>query len=347
MAIRQSHDFLIQWHLTERCNLRCSHCYQTGEKKDEMSLPEIKKVIAELCEMFRIWSDNYEIDISPSFNITGGEPLLRRNLYQILEKIGGEGFEIYLLSNGTLIDRKKARLLADSGVKGVQISIEGTEDIHDNIRGAGSFSASITGIKHLLDEKIPVTLNTTLSELNSGCFKEIFELAVSLGVQRLGFSRLVPSGKGRNLAGSILTTERVKDLYQMIFSMDNQGVEIVTGDPVASQMASPVDLHNSEIASGGCAAGVSGLTILSDGTITPCRRLPIPVGNVRRDSIREVWATSEVLGRLRNRNSYTGKCHDCSRWSNCRGCRAIAYANAQSSGREDFLGDDPQCFIDR
>jgi radical SAM protein with 4Fe4S-binding SPASM domain len=96
---------------------------------------------------------------------------------------------------------------------------------------------------------------------------------------------------------------------------------------------------------GGCAAGVAGLTILADGTVTPCRRLPIPLGKVGENSLREIWATSPVLEQLRNKSLYLGKCGTCSRWSTCRGCRAIAYAYAQAQGKPGFLAPDPQCFI--
>ncbi len=99
-------------------------------------------------------------------------------------------------------------------------------------------------------------------------------------------------------------------------------------------------------AKGGCAAGVSGLTIRPDGTMNPCRRLNIPIGNLRKDSIRDIWATSEVLCSLRDKSKYKGKCGKCNRWANCRGCRAIAYAYSQSVGKNDFLAEDPQCFID-
>jgi radical SAM protein with 4Fe4S-binding SPASM domain len=139
----------------------------------------------------------------------------------------------------------------------------------------------------------------------------------------------------------------VKELYRTIFSFKDNGTEIVTGDPVASQMSSIENMSDAgSVPVGGCAAGISGFTILPDGTMTPCRRLPIPIGNVRKDALREVWATSMVLEALRDKRGYTGKCGKCRRWANCRGCRAIAYAYARSRGEHDFLAEDPQCFID-
>lgn len=348
MPISQTHDFFIQWHLTERCNLRCSHCYQTGATSDELSYHEILSVMDEVDEMLNAWSESYGMEFSPSFNVTGGEPFLRSDLHEILAAMAGKGYRIFLLTNGTMIDREKAGRLADLGINGIQISIEGPEKVHDAIRGKGSFSRAKAAVGHLLDQGHTITLNATLSELNADSFLDIIQIASFLGVQRLGFSRLVPSGRGRQLVDKALSGDAVRSLYEKIFSARPNGLEIVTGDPIASQMSLSPEVSNPmpDIPSGGCAAGVSGLTLLSDGTITPCRRMPIPIGNVRTDSLREVWATSEVLEMLRDRSRYGNKCGSCSRWSTCRGCRAIAYAWSRAEGPGNILADDPQCFIE-
>jgi MoaA/NifB/PqqE/SkfB family radical SAM enzyme len=345
MAVTSGHDFFIQWHLTERCNLRCSHCYQSGQKTDELSFEEIREVSEEVSDMLAAWSDIYGIAFLPSFNITGGEPFLRQDLFDVLDHLGRRGFDLYLLTNGTLIDREKAARLAAPRVKGVQVSIEGPEGIHDAIRGKGSFAASLRGISLLLEAGITVTLNATLSEINANHFAEMVSLASSVGAQRLGFSRLVPSGRGAGLINRMLDRERIRQLYEEIFALKPEHLEIVTGDPVASQMSVEAEGDRGAVPTGGCAAGLSGLTFLPDGTITPCRRLFIPVGNVRKDSLREVWAASDVLNALREKSRYKGKCGVCSRWAGCRGCRAIAYAYALSKGDDDFLSEDPQCFI--
>jgi AdoMet-dependent heme synthase len=346
LSTNDSHDFFVQWHLTDRCNLRCRHCYQQDVGTGEMSFPEIRSVADEVEETLKAWADAYEVSFTPSFNVTGGEPFLREDIFEILAELGGRGFEMYLLSNGTLIDRKKARRLSELGVKGVQISMEGPERIHDSIRGKGSYSASLKGISHLLDAGVKVTLNVTLSDLNVDYLRELVALASFLGVQRLGFSRLVPSGRGAGLLDSMLGKEVIRNTYEELFLLETGHLEIVTGDPVATQMSVPPDTNGpGEFARSGCAAGVSGLTFLPDGTIIPCRRLHIPIGNVLEDSLREVWATSDVLEGLRDRRRYGGKCGTCKRWADCRGCRAIAYAYSQSRGGEDFLAEDPQCFI--
>ncbi len=347
MLTPQPFDFFIQWHLTERCNLKCAHCYQSGACGDEVPFSEVRRVIGEVKEMIESWEDEYDLSFSLSYNITGGEPLLRADLFDVLGKISDSRGEIYLLTNGTLVTQKTAQRLAEQGVRGVQVSIEGPETIHDRIRGQGSFSKALTGVEHLLELGVVVTLNATLSRINGDYLADFVEIASKLGVQRLGFSRLVPAGRGAGLLAEMLEAEEVKKLYEKAFSMHVPGLQIVTGDPIAAQLREngAEDLGSTPV--GGCAAGVSGLTFLPDGTITPCRRLQVPVGNIRTDVLREVWATSGVLNLLRDRGAYKGKCGDCARWANCRGCRAIAYAYALSKGCDDLLAEDPQCFIER
>ena len=345
MPISSNQDFFIQWHLTERCNLHCAHCYQTGERTEELSFREMRELLTEVADMIDDWTSLYGLSLSSSFTLTGGEPFLREDLPLILEELGKSEFEIYLLSNGTLIDREKAGMLAGWKVRGVQVSMEGPEQIHDKIRGNGSFAASVRGVRLLLDAGLTVTLNATISTINADHFMDMVSVASSLGVQKLGFSRLVPSGRGMGMLDTMLPEAKVQELYSKIFSLKTDGLTIVTGDPIAWQTTDTPGKDAGDTPSGGCAAGVSGLTILPDGTVTPCRRLPIPLGNVRTDSLREIWASSPVLEALRDRSSYNGKCGRCSKWALCRGCRAIAYACSQMEGGNDFLADDPQCFI--
>ena len=340
-------EFFIQWHLTERCNLNCTHCYQTGEKFDELDGDEIRAVLDEIAEMFGAWEEGAQVAFTPGFNVTGGEPFLRNDLFEILARMRAMNFDTYLLTNGTLIDAGKAGMLAELGVKGVQVSIEGPKAIHESIRGVGSFETACRGVSHLLDAGLRVTLNATLSGLNADCVQGIIDLAADLGVQRLGFSRLVPSGKGLGLVDRMLDTREVRNLYERIFFQSDPKVEMVSGDPVATQLRNPAaGTDGGDVPAGGCSAGVSGLTLLADGTVVPCRRLALPLGNVRTDSLREIWTDSPVLEQLRNRALYKGKCGSCPRWSVCRGCRAIAFAHSGTRGEADLLAEDPQCFIE-
>jgi len=338
-------EFFIQWHLTERCNLRCLHCYQRGSKVPELPFDQIETVIGEVAEMVAGWSAAYDIAFSLSYNVTGGEPYLRSDLFEILKKIREGEALFYILTNGTLVTREIALRTAESGAAGVQVSLEGPEHIHDRIRGRGSFARAMKGVRHLVSSGLLVTLNTTLSQLNAGYITDLAAIARGCGARRLGFARLVPAGRGGALSGQMLDSEGLRSVYSQLSSMTTGDLEIVIGDPIASQMQGGGHIDPaSGLALSGCAVAVSGMTFLSDGTIVPCRRLPIPIGHVVKDNLREIWATSPVLNRLRDRNAYRGKCGGCERWTLCRGCRAIAHACSKSE-QEGYLDTDPQCFL--
>lgn len=343
MSLSDPFDFFLQWHLTEKCNLRCRHCYQSGSGRSELTLREIGDAAAEAADMLTAWEELYGVEIDGSCNVTGGEPLLRPDLESVLEILAGAGFELYLLSNATLIDRRWSNTLASLGVRGVQVSMEGTEEIHDGLRGAGSYRAALEGAENLVAAGLTVTFNMTLSRLNAYCLEPLIALAGEMGVARVGFSRLVSAGRGAELRDRMLDAREVEDLYRRIFSMPDPPVQIVTGDPLVGRLDKPPSPPDESAPMGGCAAGVSGLTLLPDGTILPCRRLEVPIGNIRKDSLREVWATSPVLQNLRNQNLYRGACRTCSRWSVCRGCRAIAWSCSDDTGPAGYLAEDPQC----
>ena len=346
MSTTTAMEFTFQLHVTSRCNLACRHCYQHEPAGDELSLDEIENVVEEFEITLDKWSGAYGMDLRATWNVTGGEPLLRRDLFEILDTIAKRDHPIYLLTNGTLLSGNVARRLAQVPVKGVQVSLEGPEPIHDRIRGEGSFAKALEGVVSLLSAGHLVTMNVTLSRINAPHFMEMIDLARSVGVHNLGFSRIVPYGKGVSLSGQMLSIEEVKDLYDNLSALRMDDLNLVTGDPVASCLFNP-EMHDpaGDVAIGGCAAGVSGITLMPDGTLLPCRRLDIPMGNIRTDSFREIWASSPVLSKLRDRDLYHGNCGWCSRWAMCRGCRAIAYAQSCLEGEGDILADDPQCIF--
>ncbi len=345
-TIDATKDFFVQLHLTERCNLSCSHCYQSGTARSgEMPLAAVRRVIAEAADMLDRWDDAYGISFDRSMHITGGEPLMRPDLADVLAACKRHGFTTHLLSNGTLVDTDTAKRIRDA-VDSVQVSIEGPEPVHDAIRGKGAFSRAGSGIAAMVDNNIPVTLNLTLSRANVDHLQGLQQIAFDWGAARVGLSRLVPAGRGADLAEHMLGPERLRDLYSSFLQTNGHKIPIETGDPLAGIVSAPHGTDDEgSIPFGGCAAGVSGITVLPDGTLTPCRRCPIPLGNVIRDSMRAVWATSPVLEALRDRQRYRGRCGSCAHWAACRGCRAIAFAHALMNGRNDFLGDDPQCWL--
>jgi radical SAM protein with 4Fe4S-binding SPASM domain len=336
-------DFFVQFHLTERCNLACRHCYQSGPVS-ETNYEEVCGAIADVKTAIEGWARDYEMDVSPSLHFTGGEPLLRENLFPILRYARGCGFSISLMSNGTMIDRSIAEQLKAAEVADVQISLDGLESAHDSLRGRGAFRSALEGLTALVGEGVDTNINLTVSRINMNQTGQLVALAEELGVSGIAFSRLVPSGRGKLLADQALTTQEVAMFYNDLHQYRNNTKVVVTSrDPLAAIADLDGDIPQTELPMGGCAAGMFGVTITADGTVMPCRRMDLPIGNVKTDCFRDLWADSPILWQLRTRKSYHGGCEDCRYWPACRGCRAIALAFARAKGSEDYLGPDPQC----
>ncbi len=338
-------EFFVQLHLTESCNLSCRHCYQS-EAVSEMNYQELCGVIAEMKRTIEGWATDYDMDVSPSLHLTGGEPLLRSDLFSLLGYAWGCGFSMSVMSNGTLIDREVAKRMSEAQVSDVQISLDGLESTHDSLRGERSFRRALEGIESLVTEGVETNINLTLSRLNFHEAEELVQLGDDLGVSGLAFSRLVPCGRGETIADQALSREEVGDFYGALRGYGaGRKIAVTSRDPLAAVGGlDDNEIPQTDIPVSGCAAGMFGITITADGTMMPCRRMNLPIGNVRRDSFREVWADSPVLWSLRTREQYHGGCQSCCYWSVCRGCRAIALAHARAHGSHDYLGPDPQCF---
>jgi radical SAM protein with 4Fe4S-binding SPASM domain len=309
-----------------------------------MGYEEICRAIDNIRIAFQSWVTEYEMEMSPSFHFTGGEPLLRKDLFPILDYARQSGFSISLMSNGTLIDGDMAQRIREAQVNDVQISLDGLEPTHDSLRGKGSFQRTLKGIGNLVSQGVEANINLTVSRLNMNETGDLVQLAGELGVSAIAFSRLVPTGRGKSLVGEALTRREVAEFYgELRMYKDNGKVAVTSRDPLAAIADMEVDIPQTEMPIGGCAAGIFGITITADGTIMPCRRMDLPIGNIKEVSFRELWAGSPVLWSLRRREDYHGGCQACRYWAVCRGCRAIALAYARAEGKEDYLGPDPQC----
>jgi radical SAM protein with 4Fe4S-binding SPASM domain len=337
------YNFFVQWHLTERCNLHCRHCYQQVVVP-AMSYEEICRAIDNVKSTIDSWVIDYGMEISPSFHFTGGEPILCQDLWSILDYARNCGFAIALMSNGTLITDDVARRLRQAQVSDVQVSLEGLETVHDSIRGKGSFRRALSGIEKLISHGVDTNINLTLSRLNMGQIGGLVRLAGEMGIGAVTLSRLVVCGRGEELSGEMLTPQELAEFYRRIIKLKSGSeVTVTSRDPLFIVAEMEGEIPDVEFPVGGCAAGVFGVTIAADGNIMPCRRMDLSIGNIREISFRELWAESPVLWSLRNRQEYHGDCRSCSYWAVCRGCRAVALAFARANGTEDFLGPDPQC----
>jgi radical SAM protein with 4Fe4S-binding SPASM domain len=310
-----------------------------------MSVDELKQHIDGATEMLEAWEKEYDISLSPSINFTGGEPFLYKWLWDVITYTRKRGYKVAILTNGCLITKEDAVKASAIGIADIQVSLEGPPEVHDGIRGAGSFAAATKGVRLLIDAGNCVSANMTLSRLNIDSIEETAKIAEAAGFSGIGFSRLVPCGSGENLLDSFLTAQEIKTGYQRALALDNPSFEVASGDPLAGVLSGFKPSPESALVLSGCSAGFSGVTITSDGSVMPCRRIGLKIGNLRKTSLRQIWSASKVLWRLRQRESYKGECGKCSLWPSCRGCRAVAYAYSKSRGTPDLFADDPQCWM--
>ena len=328
-------EFYFQWHITERCNRACKHCYQDGQGTPELEIADLLTIIDRIEQAVQKWGKK------GTLSLTGGEPFVRRNdLHALMNRIDASACLTYydILTNGSLISEAEAQALAQhQRLRRVQLSLEGaTAKINDAIRGQGSFESTISAIRRLRDAGIAVSVMTTISRLNKGEIPALIDMVGQEGVATLALERLIPEGAGAGLSDQVLSCEELREVYEAIYQIAMNGslVRVLLYRPLFALLA-PDDVTAGAL----CSAGNNALTIMPDGTVYPCRRLPIPIGNVLTDGLFKIWYGSEVLWRLRNPDNLDGKCRDCDLLTQCRGCRAMAYFT-----KGDYMAEDPQCW---
>jgi len=325
--------FYFQWHFLESCNLRCKHCYQEGYVPQKADLTLVTQTIEQIGKALTSW------DMTGRVSITGGEPLIDpTTLFFIIENLSKieKITHLGILTNGTLLsDSIVEKLVEYPKLQEVQISLDGaTAATHDSVRGIGVFDKAVGGLKKLIAAGIPTAIMFTASTMNSRDAGAIIDLAVEIGVNAITVERYTPfHGKDDPLA---LTPGQTKEIFETVLArkLDLQTkqhrLKIRTSRPLWSLL--------SDSCGGVCPVGFSCLTIMHDGTVYPCRRLPIPLGTVQKDGLFKIWYTSPVLWGLRDRKAIE-KCSSCEKNHLCGGCRAAAYADSKN-----FWGPDPLCW---
>lgn len=328
-------EFYFQWHITEKCNLRCKHCYHENYlSTNELSLNELLEVLDLIDNAASKWGKR------ASLSITGGEPLIRLiELKEIIKNLEKKQSIYYydLLTNGTLLDESTVSFLSDSQkLRRIQLSLEGsTPEKNDEIRGYGSFEKILNGIDLLKKRNIPVSIMITLTKANYQDIPGIVELGKKLGVEYLSFERFIPEGSGLGLKDQLLSREDIQYAFETIANIaeTEKEVRILTYRPLFSLCGKDAILGAM------CSVGTNALTIMHDGTVYPCRRLAIPIGHVLKDGLYKIWYDTNLLWEIRDCRNLKGKCNNCKFIPSCRGCRAMAY---YVNG--DYLAEDPQCW---
>ncbi|MEJ5362795.1 MAG: radical SAM protein [Spirochaetota bacterium] len=336
---------LIFWELTKRCNLRCVHCRAESYDKEyinELSTQQIYSVIDTIASNYR-----------PIIVLTGGEPLYRKDLFDIAAYAHEKGLPIALATNGTLIDETIAQQIKASGFQRVSISIDGPDaQTHDSFRGIpGSFDKALQGALLLQQAGVSFQFNTTITKRNVGSIEAILKLAQEKHAAALHVFMLVPVGCGVEIADTdMLSKEQYEEVLRSLYYKTKEaGIEfkatcaphyyrIIRQEAKKEGRKLTFETDGLAAVTRGCLAG-SGVCFISHrGDVQPCGYLPLVAGNVLSTPFNQIWESSELFANLRNLQKLKGKCGVCQYKAFCAGCRARAY---YATG--DYMDEEPYC----
>lgn len=330
-------EFNFQWHITNRCNLRCKHCYQGDfTAKADLEWPQLKSVADNILGALKSWGK------TTSINITGGEPLLKKELPALLEYLdkSPQVHELTLITNATLIDENCiAGFKKIPKLKNIKVSLDGaTEDINGYIRKPGTLGSvkkAIDLIKNNSTLKIIVMF--TLMKRNLKETAHIFDLCKEEGLDSLILERFIPQGQGEKIKEEVLDKKDWQEAVELVLDFCSLKVEEKDILPykafwVKFRKNEPLKLYGAT-----CNVADQSLCIMPDAQVYPCRRLNLSIGNLLETPLKNIWENSALLKEVRKRNCLKGKCGACD--MDCFGCRALAY-----SLTGDYLAEDSQCW---
>ena len=348
---------LLFWETTTRCNLACAHCRRLESDEaaiEDLSTAQAIDLIEQLAELGK------EQSFMPVLVFSGGEPLCRQDLFELIGQAGSLGIIPALATNGTLIDPAAAKTIRDSGIVRVAISLDGaTAEVHDKMRQAeGAFQSALEGIRHLHEEKVPFQINVTLTKHNAEQLEDIYELARSLGAVAVHIFMLVPVGCGQVLAETdMLSPQQYEQKLLEICRLESRGqIQLkVTCGPHYERVIREQGLYQGRMKTGhpggsvpgrsghsgssrGCLAGLGVLFVGHQGDVFPCGYLPVRCGNVLEEKLSEIWYNNKDLARMRDSSALEGKCGVCGYREVCGGCRARAYAVTGN-----YMAEEPFC----
>ncbi len=344
---------LVVWNVTNRCNLHCKHCYINAEDHsyaEELSTEEAKEFIYDLAKMK-----------VPVLLFSGGEPMIRKDIFELGKLAAELGLRPVISSNGTLINDDIAKRIKEAGFQYVGISIDGSPATHDEFRNKkGAFDAALTGIRACMNNGIKTGIRFTVNKLNQVDLPFIFDLIKQEGIPRFCMYHLVYAGRGEQMAAMDMTVEEKRKILEYVtnetLNLHSMGVEveILTTDNHADGIYLLNYIRKNEpereeevkqllTMHGGCSAGTKFANVDPRGNVHPCQFWQdYTVGNIREKPFSEIWTSDdELMVKLREKDKHVkGKCGECRYNSLCSGCRIRARAVYG-----DLWAEDPACYL--
>lgn len=335
---------LVAWETTRSCNLACIHCRaasHNGPYEGELNTEESFRLLDQIAEVG-----------SPIIILTGGEPLLRPDIFEIAAHGTKRGLRMVMAPNGTLITEEIARKMAESGIKRISISLDGADEAsHDKFRAVeGAFKGAMNGIEHAKNAGIEFQINTTITKKNLTQIPDILKTAEKLGAVAHHIFLLVPTGRGKYIADQEITSKEYEETLNWFYDQsDKTSLQLkATCAPhyyrILRQRAREegkkitFETHGLDAVTRGCLGGIGFCFISHTGTVQPCGFLHTDCGNVREQTFGEIWNNSKTFLELRDYDKLTGKCGPCEYRKVCGGCRARAF---EKTG--DYLTEEPLC----
>lgn len=335
---------LVAWEVTRSCNLACKHCRAEAHQEPypgECDTAAAKALIDTFPELG-----------SPIIIFTGGEPLLRPDIFELASYASRKNLRCVMAPNGTLITEKTARLIQESGIQRCSISLDGADAAsHDAFRGTpGAFEASLRGIGHLKKAGVPFQINSTVTKDNLSRFKEIFTLAERLGAAAWHIFLLVPMGRAAGLGDQVITAREYEETLNWFYDFRKTTpmhlkatcaphyYRIMRQRARAEGATVTPALFGMDAHTRGCLGGTGFCFISHTGTVQPCGYLELDCGNAFTTPFPEIWRSTPHFLEFRDKKQYKGKCGACEYHSVCGGCRARAY-----SLTGDHMAEEPLC----
>lgn len=335
---------LLAWETTRRCNLACLHCRAaagSGPYPGELNTDEGLALLNSLAGMGPV-----------VVILTGGEPLLREDIYDLAAHGAKLGHRMVMAVNGTLLTPQIAARLKDVGIQRVSISLDGaTAASHDRLRAVpGAYDGALSGIAACREANLPFQINTTVTRTNRAELPAIHELAIKLNAAAHHVFVLVPTGRGELIRDELISPEEYEATLRWLLAAQKEGrifikptcapqyYRLWRQDALARGEKITPATHGMEAMTKGCLGGQGFAFVSYQGEVQPCGYLELKAGDIRQRPFPEIWADSELFQQLRRVDDYGGKCHTCQYRKVCGGCRARAYALTG-----DVLAEDPIC----
>ncbi len=335
---------LVAWEVTRSCNLNCVHCRAASDRGPYPGELNTEKCF-EILEQIRLVGE-------PIVILTGGEPLLREDIFDLAERGTRAGLRMVMATNGSLLTPDLVERLKLSGIKRVSVSIDGADDQqHDRFRMVeGSFSKSMNGIRLLKEAGVEFQINTTVTQHNVHNVKDILDMSVGLEAVAHHLFLLVPTGRAKEMVDQEIDAVEYENLLLWFYRMRDKVslhlkatcaphyYRVLRQEARAKGEKVNFKTYGLDAMTRGCLGGTAFCFISHDGIVQPCGYLEMNCGDLKISNFDSVWKGSKEFGKLRDFSSYKGKCGRCEYLKNCGGCRARAY---ESTG--DFLAEEPLC----